>query len=432
MGGFYGLASLLANPASRFNFFRVAAVAVVLGNAAGSLFSFVTLSFQANDLWKTILELAHTTPTDLTLAQAYVNLFSLALLVVDKKLENSQLINTLQAMTAVCLGLHRNAVQWLMSALLVSQAYLLQLGVVVYGGKDLSQEGTPTHPLLALTGPFVPLLPFALAFYQRGYWQQNQYARAVLCGLLLMLELGWFFLLGRRSIFFFFVLMAMGLTFNQPVTRQLLRRNALPILLTVGIAAGLADIYHKLRVLYRFERVQQMQLADALAGIRAADDSRYADIRNRNLALRSSYGPMALGQFVNLFRTSPAAPLGGRQLAGSLLMTAPSDWLIDKRTVLVKEFLYESAYGLGLTDISETLCLESFIDFGWPGFLPYVLLLALLLYPAYAAAKHNPLFALLTGVMLTSLAMSMIETDLITLLASLRWLFIAYILTRLS
>ncbi len=431
LGGFCGLIWLLTDPVSRFNFFRVAAVAIVLGNSLGSLFSCLTLSLVDAHLWETLLELAHTTPTDLTLAQAYVNLFALALLTVSNWLTIRILTEKLHTSAAICLTDYALLVRWLMAALLLGQAYLLHLGVIVYGGKDLAHESDPTHPLLALIGPFIPLLPFGLAYYCRTRWQQNRPVEAACYALLLTLELGWFFLAGRRSIFFFFVLTALGFGFHQSFTLQTLRRHALPMLLMGGLALGLADVYHKLRVMYRFEGVQQMNLADALAGIGTADDARYADIRNRNLALRSGYGAVALGQFVNLFRTSPAQPLGGRQLTGSLLMTTPSNWFVDKQTVLVKEFLYESAYGLGMTDISETLCLESLIDFGWWGFLVYVGLLALLLYPVYAVSGQNPLFALLAGVSLTSLAMTMIETDLITLLASLRMLLPVYVLTYL-
>lgn len=275
---------------------------------------------------------------------------------------------------------------------------------------------------MALIAPLVPALPVALTRYIRHSYGQKAIGRLVLYTGLIGFELFWFFLSGRRSTIFFFLLAFAGFFVDEPIRLRYLIRHGLQVAMVVFVALKLADTYHKIRVANRFEKAQHMSVGDITAGLQTVDDGKYERLRNLNLAARASYSSLALGQFVNLFSTTRHQPLYGRELAGSLLFATPSDFLVDKRTLLVKEHLYERTYSLGLSDISETLYLESFIDFGWMGFLVYPLLLGLVWYLVYALVCHinHPLVGLFVGCSCLHLALTMIETDLITFLSVMR------------
>ncbi|MGF7215662.1 hypothetical protein GGR92_001802 [Spirosoma lacussanchae] len=432
-GSGLGGVGLLRHPASRLNFFRVAAVTIGLFSSLGGLFSLLALSIQQAGLWTDVIEQAHTTSTDLALAQAYANAFALTLWLVGNRVQQTGRITRLHRTALAALTDHRRRLQGLVGLLLLTQGYLLAIGAVVYGGRDLAQDGAPTHPLLALTGPLVPVMPVVLGYYARDQYIRGRYRHVLLYGLLLTVELGWFFLFGRRSVFFFFGLAGLGILFDRPLSRPFRLKNSLALLLTAMMAFALADAYHRLRVVYRFEAAQRMSGWEMLTGLWQADTDEYSALRNRNLALRAGYGSLALGQFVNLFRTSSQSPLLGQQLVGSLLVATPSDFLVDKQTIEVKEKLYEHAFGIGLTDISETLYLESFVDFGGLGFIVYAGFLTALVGLVYrlASSDRRPVFALLTACVLVSLALSMLETDMITFLIGLRSVLVCYALAWL-
>lgn len=428
LGGLFGCGHLMQQPESRFNFFQLGAVAMVLASSLGSLFSYATLSIQQADLWELVVLYAHTSAADLALAQAYTNAFAIGFVLVGNRLQRTGLTTRLTQNVTTALTVHRRTVHLLIALLLVCQWYLLTIGAVVYGGRDLADETAPTHPLLAFVGPLAAVLPVALAYYLRQQYVGGRYGKAVLYSLLLVMDLGWFFLFGRRSVLFFFLLTALGLVLEQPLTYRLIIKNSIWIMLMAFLAFSVADAYHKVRVTYRFEGAQRMSLVEALSGLADVEEERYSAIRNRNVAMRSGYSSLALGQFINLFRTTAQAPLFGRQLRGSLLVATPSDYFVDKRAVLVKEHLYESAFNVPVTDVSETLCLESFIDFGWFGFIIYIGFVGLLIGPLYtiASSARYPVFSLIMACMAVSLALTMVETDLITVLIAFRSALVCY------
>ena len=432
-GGFYGLGYLMKVPGSRFNFFLAGATIIALANAAGILLSFIALLSVDYGLWVMVIEYAHTTVADLALAQAYTNTFAIMLWLLGGRLQRSGIVARLHEDVGNFLRDYKVAGIVLMLVVLVCQAYLLQQDVIVYGGKNIATEGDPTHPLLALLIPLIPPLPFLLGYYVRSEVRTGRWVAALFFGVLLLAELYWFFLFGRRSILQFAVFLFAGFSYGNLLTAKLIPKHIVLLGISLFFILKIADTYHKLRTVYGFENLQRMSVVAGLAGLQDVDDDQYGSVRKMNLVARSAYSSLAIGQFVNLFRTRTHRPLAGQVLMSSMLVATPSDFFVDKKDVLAKEALYETAYSLKLTDISETLCLESFIDFGWYGFLLYATFIYVLFYVIYwlASQCRNPLFSLLVGCISVSLAMSMIETDMITFLASLRVLFLYGLLTAL-
>ena len=431
MGGVFGANRLLNVPESRFNFFQMAPVIIVLASSSGILFSFMSLSFISSDLWEIAMIYAHLTTIDIILAQAYTNLFAVSLLIIGGKLSRSEIIHQIHRDVTACLHDQKRTVLLWLVLMLICQLYLYNAGVIVYGGKDLLQEGEPTHPLLAMITPLIPALPFVLAYYLRTYIMDGHWLSVLLFSSILGIELFWFFLFGRRSIIYFFIFSAAGLVHNIPLNFKHLLKNIIPILLTCFFALNVADTYHKMRSMYSFEGVQRMNIMDVLSSLQNVDDETYNKIRQTNLASRAAYSSLALGQFVNVFRTTNKPSLLGQVLASSILHATPSNFLVDKKTILVKESLYENAFSLRITDISETLYLESFIDFGWLGFLIYTPFLFGILYLLCSAVSkaQQPVISLFASCAFISLALSMIETDMITFLATIRTLFFYYLLS---
>jgi hypothetical protein len=426
LGAGYGLAYLSSEPASRFNFLLTAPVLILTGSSLGMLLSFIAINVISPDIWAITLDYAHATTADVALAQGYTNLFAIVLFQAGSQLQRRGYPAAIQQLAVDALQQHRVLLLTGTLLIIVCQLYLLQTGQLVYGGRDISDETAPTHPVMALITPLIPALPFALTHYIRHSYSQKVTGRLLLYGSLIGFELFWFFLSGRRSTIFFFLLAFAGFFVNEPIRLRYLIRHSLQLGLVVFIALKIADTYHKIRVANRFEKAQHMSVGDITAGLQTVDDGKYERLRNLNLAARASYSSLALGQFVNLFSTTRHQPLYGLELAGSLLFATPSDFLIDKRTLLVKEHLYERTYSLGLSDISETLYLESFIDFGWLGFLVYPLLLSLIWYLVYALVCHinHPLVGLFVGCSCLHLALTMIETDLITFLSVVRTILV--------
>ena len=434
IGGLYGLGNLLRMPEIRVNFFLISAVVIVLASAFGVLFGFVSISLVSHDIWEITIDYAHTTTVDLALAQAYANAFAIVFWILGRRLHYSGVIDSVYQNVATCLHDYKRTLLTLVVAILICQLYLFNINVVVYGGKDLATEGEPTHPLLALITPLVSILPFVLAYYTRGYFQAGRWVAGMFFILLLLGELNWFFLFGRRSILYFFILLFAGFGHANVLTGSSIVKNIVPICISLFVILTIADTYHKMRSVYGFQNLQRMNLVDSLTNLKTnTDDEKYDSIRKMNLSVRSAYSSLALGQFVNLFRTTPHQPLAGQILMNSILLATPSDFLIDKKSVLAKEALYESSYSLRLTDISETLYLEAFIDFGWFGGFLYAGFIFLLFYIIYSLASHgnNPLFSLIVSCISVSLALTMIEVDMITFLANIRTLFVYYLVTQL-
>ncbi|QHV99706.1 hypothetical protein [Spirosoma endbachense] len=428
-GGLYGFSTLLKSPESRFNFFVVGAVVIVLGSSLGMLLSFASTSLVSSDIWEITIDYAHATTADIALAQAYTNAFAIAFLLIGNRPQLQKTITLINQDFRYCLKEHKKIIYAFVVAILICQIYLLNTGIIVYGGKSLADEGEPTHPLLALISPVVPVLPVVLAYYLRENFYAGQKLGVLLCLIFLLNELAWFFLFGRRSVIFFFLLTLTGIFFDKSLDKRFLLKNIIPILICCYTAVKIADLYHKMRVVYSFEQAQRMSMVDVISGLESADNEKYNQIRNMNVAARAAYSSLALAQFVNLFRTTNSAPLMGQELLNSILFATPSNFLVDKKMILAKEALYSNAYSLDITDISETLYLEAFIDFGWAGFFVYPVFIFLLFSLVYALLNsvRNSLFSLIVACVSFSLALMMIEVDMIIFLSTIRALISCYL-----
>lgn len=433
VGGFYGLGFLLTNPAARANFLLFGAVVVVLVSAAGMLFSFVSISWVDYEIWSLFLDYTHVMLPDLALVQGVANAFAIVLWLLGNRLQRSGLMDSIFQQVIYALDYQKKAVWLLSMGTLACQFYLLNGSVVVYGGKDIADESAPVHPLLALVLPLVPVLPLALAYYVRGYFQNSRWLAGLLTTALLLGELYWFFLFGRRSIVYFFVLLITGFSFGKALTVRAIFRNLIPLGLSVFVMLTIADTYHKMRTMYGFNALQRMNVAEGVAGLQNLDNEQYGNIRRMNMAVRSSYSSLAVARFVNLFRTTSYQPLAGQVLLNSMLLATPSDFLVDKSRIMAKELLYERAYALSLTDISETLYLEAFIDFGWLGCFIYGGFIFGLFYTLYALIhrSRSPIGCLIASCAGIYLALTLIETDMISFLAALRTLFVYCVLVGL-
>jgi hypothetical protein len=429
-GGLYGFSTLLKSPESRFNFFVVGAVVIVLGSSLGMLLSFASISLVSSDIWEITIDYAHATTADIALAQAYANAFAVAFLLIGNRPNLQKTITHINQDFRYCLQEHKKIIYAFVIAIIICQLYLLNTSIIVYGGKSLADEGEPTHPLLAIISPVVPVLPIVLAYYLRENFYAGQKLGLLLCLIFLVNELAWFFLFGRRSVIFFFLLTFTGIFFDKSLDKRFLLKNIIPILFCCYTAIKIADLYHKMRVVYSFEQAQRMSMSDVISGLENADNEKYNKIRNMNVAARAAYSSLALAQFVNLFRTTNSAPLMGQELINSILFATPSNLLVDKKTILAKEALYSKAYSLDITDISETLYLESFVDFSWAGFFVYPAFIFLLFSLVYALLNRirNSLFSLIVACVSFSLALMMIEIDMITFLSTIRALFSCYLL----
>ena len=426
LGGLHGLKHLLATPAARVNFLLLAAVVIVLMSAVGLLFSFATISWVDYDIWTLFLDYTHITTPDLALAQGVANGFAMVLWLLGSRLQRSGLMDGVFQTMLSGLNCHKRPVFGLVLAVLACQLYLLNGAVIVYGGKDLANESAPVHPLLALIMPVVPVLPFVLAHYGRDCFRAKRWLLGLFLVGLLVGELYWFFLFGRRSVIYFFVLLMVGFTAGKVLTVRNIVRNVVPLGLSVFAMLTVADTYHKMRTVYGFNALQRMNVTETMSGLQTVDSDRYGNIRKMNMAVRSSYSSLAVARFVNVFRTTPYQPLAGQVLLSSLLLATPSDFLVDKSEIVAKELRYERAYALSLTDISETLYLEAFIDFGWLGCFIYPALLFGLFYGLCAVARwsQSPVYGLVVSCAGIWLALTMMETDLISFLAALRTLFV--------
>ena len=432
-GGLYGLGYLLAKPAARINFLLVGAVIIVLVSASGLLFSFASISWVDYEIWSLFLDYTHITTPDLALAQGVANAFAILLWLLGNRLQRSGLMDDILQQVIYALDYQKKAVRLLVMGVMACQFYLLNTAVVVYGGKDIANESAPVHPLLALLLPLVPVLPFVLAYSVRGYFQHGRWLTGLFIAVLLLGELYWFFLFGRRSIIYFFIMALMGFSFAKILTIKHIIRNLIPLGLSVFAMLTIADTYHKMRTVYGFNALQRMNVAESVVGLQTIDNERYGTIRRMNVAVRSSYSSLAVARFVNLFRTTSYRPLAGQVLLNSLLLATPSDFLVDKSRVIAKEILYERAYALSLTDISETLYLEAFIDFGWLGCFIYGSFVFGLFYALYAFIhrSRSPIGCLIVSCAGSWLALTLIETDMISFLASLRTLFMFCVLIGL-
>lgn len=418
IAGALGVIMLLLVVETRFNFLFVSAIVILLGGSMGILNTFFSTYWSDRDLWLYILNENNTTYEDLADARIYTNSFCLMFFILGYILQSSDMITSIHKKCVTVLHESGGSIKIATGILLLIQIYLVYGGHIVYGGTDFDLEGKPSHPLTA----FIPLVPtiIILVSYNIRLENNNTFITKLILTSILLFEGYWFFLFGRRSIVFYFLLVMVGFFYNEPITFERVKSNAVIILICLVIIYQMTNLFQKIRVFSGYNVVQKVGVIETLK-LMQVDESEYKSINKQNITLRSSYGSFILSFFVDLYKTKPVQPLNGQIIINSLLAATPSNYIIDKSTFLVQENLYNYHFGLSLPDCSESSVLESYLDFSTWGFIVYPILFFALIYliskiTLYQSNEIN----LITACCLFLIAVSMIETNMIIILNSIR------------
>ncbi|WP_271253146.1 hypothetical protein [Pseudanabaena sp. Chao 1811] len=126
--------------------------------------------------------------------------------------------------------------------------------------------------------------------------------------------------------------------------------------------------------------------------------------------------------------------LMGQDFISNLLVSSPSNFFIDKTTVIAGENLYNYFYNLSLPDIANSYITSAFLDFSWIGLLIYPLVIYLI-YNFLTKITIDSNLILLYITLISSLLQNSLngaESTTITFFVNCRQFLLFYLITYLS
>jgi hypothetical protein len=204
--------------------------------------------------------------------------------------------------------------------------------------------------------------------------------------LLLMIQFIWFFLWGRRDIGFFAYLVVAGVFFDKSINLQLrswlrVKTVATISLLTIVLVAGV-NFYQQLRVVGGVGILQNLNMSTigrTIEVLRASDKEMIQEATKFNVEVRTISTVAAVSQYTALIDEKRARLGNGQEIYNSLLRATPSDFFVDKSSLVVAEALASQLTDGAINkerDLGGTLIFEGLMDFGRFGVVLYPLLLA--------------------------------------------------------
>lgn len=424
----YGILILFSEPSSRINFFLVAALTIMMGSSLGILNSYFYLDYIYEGEWDNMLMSNGITITEVIESQCVANTFSMVLSVISLFLQQSKILKSIHLSITKLFDNEPKVIFIFITIIVLSQFYAILTNLVAFGGRLLEEQDKATHPLIAIIGPIVPCVVIASSYYHRHSFKKKSAVEIVFFTGILLLELYWHFLTGRRTIIFCTLLILLGYGFNEIITLRTLRKTGIYILIFCYISIRMTDIFYIVRAFSGYENIQKQGILDVIQNL-SVDESTRSYYRNINIATRSSYSSVSVASFLKLFKDTNNDYLQGVSILNSLMFATPSNFFYDKKEILLKEDLYSNSYRLSLDDISETIYLESIIDFGFLGLLfvyPFILFVSSWPFYWYCSHSRNELNNFLLVGTYVYLAFSMIETDTLTFLISIRSLIVSF------
>lgn len=376
------LLDILNNNLYRFNFFIITAFSIGFFSATGV----TTAVWMMNSIGvlNEFLQNMQFSIKSLTHALVLIHLFCYSLELVGRFWAKNKL-STIERIdiTAFLDRNRKTGINSVLFVIVLGQLYLSMAGYVAFGGKFSDATSFNEGFIFTYIFTFFPFVPIVCGYYLKVFSVRRNYQLAFLYLVIILFEIYWLFHFGRRFLIFCLILILLGFFFNQKITLRFVLKRILPLSLILYMFIGISNYFQKIRFAFGdYDLIREAsisQIIETVNDFTAQSDVSY--LLKENIAYRSGSSPFFLAKLIELEHKQDTPYFYGEHLYDNLMVIMPSNFIVDKSKLLLKEDLYNATYKTDFLDESESLFTEAYSDFGiWGVVLIYPLCFFCLFY----------------------------------------------------
>lgn len=318
------------------------------------------------------------------LAQAYVVLFCAALIFFGQRIQTGKY--SINRLFLIISNIRMSQIRPMITFSVVVaslQSYYLIIGDVGFGGFQTTDFAS--NPLIGFVNVLgtsvLVVIGICLGLFRRLTLPYH----ATIVGLILV-ELVWFFLFGRRSIVFAFLLVFIFFFVSRKDKNINLRQLVLALVLLIVMVRPLTQAFFAIRFINNQSGIDYRATIDQastyLEKIDEVDFGQFSEKESQNLVTRG-FLLYSLSIMIREIHENGENNLYGESIIYSFLMSTPSNYLVDKTNFIAAEDLYRQRYPNFFDspleiDMAASMYNDAFIDFGALGLFLYAFLFYLL------------------------------------------------------
>lgn len=305
---------------------------------------------------------------------------------------------------------------------------LMVTGKVTLQGESLigrDKSNIEVNPFVSVINPIACLAVFLSAYL----YTKTKDKKLII---LLVMQFLWFFLWGRRQIVFFTILAFIGFFYEHKIIlSKLTVRNVRMVVFSAVlffIVIVAARFYQQLRTIGGVAVLQNVTISSLRKVINLYQSSDNIDLKKAseyNVEIRAISTVAAVAYYDKLLASGGIQLANGQEMYNNLLKTTPSNFFVDKSSILVMEGLASKLSGGKIRasrDLGGTLILESMIDFGRMGvyLYPFIITIIILAFFWVLVRVNNPFVMLWFVIVLVYSMLSMVESSIGDLFLAMR------------
>ena len=271
----------------------------------------------------------------------------------------------------------------------VFQVYFIVTGKISLGGISKNALIDGIDPVLSFLFPCFYVIPFLCGFYVKFKKKVN-----ILWVLILLLQIFWFFLLNKRSMFLAIYLFS--LSFYRFEYLKFSRKNIYILSIFIFLFYVSATVFQGLRTIGLNNIINNQEyykLEFIFQNPEILEDDVVIESNRTYKVSRPFSTHIPISKFFFLIENQNIFFLNGEGLINTFKNATPSNFFFDKERVLVNELLYSYKYGslFDYDDTGDSIVLQGLIDYGLGGVIVYSLLFFFLFYACFIVlVKHSP------------------------------------------
>jgi uncharacterized membrane protein YidH (DUF202 family) len=340
------------------------------------------------------------------------------------------------------------------------QIYLIVSGQVVFNAAASAIKSTSENPIssngyisfaffLCNSSPFLIGILWGKLFSMKEFAKRKQYYFLYVMS---FSALAWMLMSSRRSIVFGTITILFGFVLTNYKTEQYNWRKIFSLKRLFFVVSALLliafafNFFSYLRFFsYSYQKAGNTTLLSYLIDSLSSyidvltnplQQTKY-DLFKESTAKNLSTRTFVFGFLVtSVHAVNGKEPLMGRDFVANVLLSTPSNFFVDKSTVIAGEDLYKSFYNLKLTDVANSYITSAFLDFSWLGLLiyPFAIFLIYNFLMRLALVSNSILPYIILTASLLNISFNGAESSLNFLLVTCRqflWFYVGHYIANL-
>ena len=391
--GIYGLAEVILNANRQLNLIHLLAASTVIYYGLGCANSLVRIG-------PYILYQYNINGFQLLGALIIIHIYYIVLIGLDYFLRLNfpffSDINLLTSKNIVSLRNHKNLYIFIVGYIIIStvlQFYGILSGHVSLGAAFFTEKMSKINavsgrdPVSALIEYLVLPKSFILGFSLFSYkWKRHKLITIILI-ILIVGQVFWFFLSGRRELLFSLVMTLVGMRLGLKGNINLNLKSLmlyLPLMIVVLFFCFKAvGFYQYYRYMGHNSSIGLLDsLYSSLVSYISLDNNstlveKLSQYNNKNYSNRSF---IIYFLCIVLQLVEKSGPLFGKDIISQFFLSLPGNFFIDKSSLLTAEYLYVDNYQIHYTDYPNSFLTSAILDFSFFGLILYPIIFILFFY----------------------------------------------------